>query len=197
MNLLALMGAAALLAGCAPAQSPTSVPDESITSSELKSEVFLDQFFENGITYSVTPCYGTCASYSVNLFDDGVLLFRPDPLVRQRNDAAATEPRAILIEGFFTNQNGFSQLVGALESQGLLNLDENYSWTMENAHCATDHSAKYLEVRTLDYTKRVAWDMGCQGFDDEDALRTFFDFLEEQIGTADLISSTQSRDISE
>ncbi|MEH6696430.1 MAG: DUF6438 domain-containing protein [Hyphomonas sp.] len=188
------MGLAAMLAACAPAETPApaaepatevAAPAEAEMSAEPEAPAYAMPAGGPGIIFTVTPCYGTCPAYSVNLFDDGVLLFR-----RANRDTSDVD--VIVREDAFATPEGFQELVNQLQSQGLADLNGNYTNTMTDGRCRTDASSKILEVRTAEFTKRVEFYTGCSEFADETKLQGLFGVVEEAIGAEALLAQSES-----
>ena len=184
------MGLAAMLAACAPAETPApakevATPVEAEMPTVPEAPAYAMPAGGPGIIFTVTPCYGTCPAYSVNLFDDGVLLFR-----RSHRDTPDVD--VIVKEDAFETLEGFQELVDQLESQGLSELNGNYTNTMTDGRCRTDASSKILEVRTAEFTKRVEFYTGCSEFTDETKLQGLFSVVEEAVGAEDLLAQSES-----
>lgn len=188
------LGLAAMLAACAPAETPApaaepttevAAPVEAEMPAEPEAPAYAMPAGGQGIIFTVTPCYGTCPAYSVNLFDDGVLLFR-----RANRDTPAVD--VIVKEDAFATPQGFQKLVNQLQSQGLSDLNGNYTNTMTDGRCRTDASSKILEVRTAEFTKRVEFYTGCSEFADESKLQGLFGVVEDAIGAEDLLAQSDS-----
>jgi hypothetical protein len=188
------MGLAALLAACAPAEAPApaaepatevAAPVEAEMPAEPEAPAYAMPAGGPGIIFTVTPCYGTCPAYSVNLFDDGVLLFR-----RSHRDTPDVD--VLVKEDTFDTSEGFQELVDQLQSQGLSELNGNYTNTMTDGRCRTDAPSKIIEVRTAEFTKRVEYYTGCSEFADETKLQGLFSVVEEAVGAEALLAQSES-----
>jgi hypothetical protein len=193
-SLIACIGLAGIVTACTPDSAPpnesgvfASVAVQSVAPVEPYIDNSIEQAGGNAVLYTVTPCFGTCPAYSLNLFDDGVLLFRPEYFRSGEGDV-------LLNKDAFAAPDGFVSIIEDMKGRGLLDLNDDYSRTLTDVSCATDFSTKILEVRTSAFTKRIEFYTGCSGFADERKVREFFDFVEDRIGATDLVSKTGETD---
>lgn len=147
--------------------------------------LFLSQFSiansTDVFTYSTTSCLGTCPVYEVNVFSDGVIVFKGE---------AFTEKKGVF--RLPKNSELFDQIIKLLDENNFSEFLDSYDGNEEVNPCKeeyTDHPSSTLTVQHSNSKKTVFHYHGCKGFDREQELIRLETTLFEMMGLNSYVGS--------
>ena len=135
------------------------------------------------IRYSGTACFGTCAVVDALAFPDGeVFLKGSRPGIQGSEHASASAISSL-------HDTSFVDLLFTLDDMGLQRLAGNYDTLRVCSEIRTDHSTRILEVSAPQGRSRIVYYLGCQGFAEEEAVRSLFEQVEDSLGVNQFIEA--------
>jgi hypothetical protein len=127
------------------------------------------------LTLERGPCYGSCPIYRVTIDANGAVVFHGERFT----SAVGEHKRAMLIDDV-------QQLVRAARELDFFTLG---NYTHDSRTCReywTDQPTAAITIRMYGHTKTVDHNLGCRGFDQEQALIAFERLIDELAGTEPL-----------
>jgi len=134
-------------------------------------------------TFTRTACFGTCPTFEVNVFADGVISF---------HGQAYTEKDGV--HRLPNNPDLFNHIVQQLDTHNFTQFQDHYGWVEEGKKdpCEqmwTDASSSVLTLQYANTKKTVYHYHGCVGFEREDELIQLEKLLFEMIELKDYVGN--------
>ena len=159
----------------------------------MKYVIFLLSFISTGLmanpsaadafSMETTACFGTCPAYRVDVFSDGVIVFKGD-----------AHTKLVGTYRLPSNPELFQRILRLLDENSFQKLRDDYGWVGEGEEspCSeewTDHPSTVLSLQFASNLKTVHHYHGCKGFDREEELEALEKTLFELIGLSDYVGT--------
>lgn len=151
-----------LLAGCGKSISSSSGESSSTRDTRLEQGNASDS--DAVITLERSGCLGTCPTYKLIVFGDGLVLYEGRENVKTKGIA-----RTVI------NQDLVRQLISEFSKADFFTLKDRYETVRDGCFTSlTDQPWVFTSIRINGTTKSVAHDHGCVGKEGPDGARTLF-----------------------
>jgi len=125
------------------------------------------------ITLERTPCFGTCPSYKLTIYDDGKVEYEGRDFVKLKRKAEGQITKAQLEE-----------LIREFERIDYQNLADDYTLGSKNCpHGWTDNPTAVTSLNWKDKKKTIRHYHGCRGSDVLDQLTALEDKIDQVVNT--------------
>lgn len=157
----------------------------------MKYVIFLLSFLSTGLLANPSPtdafsmettaCFGTCPAYRVDVFSDGIIVYRGD-----------AHTKLVGTYRLPSNSDLFQRILRLLDESSFQKFRDDYGWAGEGEEnpCREEWSDLPSTVISLQFAsniKTVHHYHGCKGFAREEELKALEKTLFELIGLSDYV----------